>query len=245
MASVHQSILGDAGIISGPAPANTAARIYGDLRIRIINLDLKPDTPLSRKELSANYGVSQTPIREALQRLEQEGLVRVFPQSKTVVTRIDQSELREAHFLRVALETEVVRRITAAADRSVVERLRTIVKMQETLAGDVGQTEMFNDLDRAFHRTNFEVLSLRATYVLMSARQGHFARCQRLELPKEGRMEQILADHSKIVDSIESGDPARAAEAMRNHFNGTIRRVSQLSEEFPEYFEVGGAPPPQ
>jgi DNA-binding GntR family transcriptional regulator len=224
-------------------PASASARIYNDLRIRIINLDLKPDTSLSRKELSAGYGVSLTPIREALQRLEQEGLVRIFPQSKTVVTRIDQSELREAHFLRVALETEVVRRITAAADRRVIERLRSIVRMQETLAGDADQTEMFYELDRAFHRTNFEVLGLRATHALLSARQGHFARCQRLELPKDGRMAQILADHSKVVDSIESGDPGRAADAMRNHFNGTIRRVSQLSEEFPEYFEASCAPP--
>lgn len=245
MTSVHLSILSDAGIGLTSPPANTAARIYGDLRLRIINLDLKPDTSLSRKELSADYGVSQTPIREALQRLEQEGLVRVFPQSKTIVTRIDQSELREAHFLRVALETEVAQRIAMAADRRVIERLRTIVRMQEALAGDAGQTEMFNELDRAFHRTNFEVLGLQATYALMSARQGHFARCQRLELPKEGRMEQIIADHSKIVDAIESGDPAEAAAAMRNHFNGTIRRVSKLSEEFSEYFETSGVAPAQ
>ena len=120
MASVHHSILSDAGIGLTSTPTNTAARIYNDLRVRIINFDLKPDTPLSRKELSANYGVSQTPIREALQRLEQEGLVRIFPQSKTVVTRIDQSELREAHFLRVALETEVAQRISVAADRREV-----------------------------------------------------------------------------------------------------------------------------
>lgn len=241
MASIHQSILSDAGIGLTSSPTNAAARIYNDLRIRIINLDLKPDTSLRRKDLAAHYGVSQTPIREALQRLEQEGLVRIVPQSKTVVTRIDQSELREAHFLRVALETEVIRRITEVADSAVVERLRTIVSLQKTLAGDSSQTEMFNELDRAFHRANFQALNLHSTYTLLSARQGHFARCQRLELPKKGRMQQIVADHLKILKGVESGDPARATEAMRNHFNGTIRRVSQLSEEFPDYFEASGA----
>ena len=243
MASVHQNVLSDADVSLAPAPASAAARIYGDLRIRIINLDLKPDTSLSRNELAANYGVSQTPVRDALQRLEQDGLVKIVPQSRTVVTRIDQSELREAQFLRVALETEVVRRVTEAADSHVVERLRTIVRLQQALASDAGQTEMFNELDRAFHRTSFEALDLHATYVLMSARQGHLARCQRLELPKKGRMEQIIGDHLQIIRGIKSGEPARAGAAMHRHFNGTIRRVSQLSKEYPEYFEGRGPRP--
>ncbi|MGO8433620.1 GntR family transcriptional regulator, partial [Rhizobium johnstonii] len=69
-----------------------------------------PDTPLSRTELTETYEVSQTPTRDALQLLPQEGLVRIYPQSSTVVTRIDVLQIYEAHFLLVALETEVCRR---------------------------------------------------------------------------------------------------------------------------------------
>ena len=73
----------------------TVQRVYEDLRKRIITLDLPPDTTLSRSELTDTYEVSQTPIREAMQLLKQEGLVRIYPQSKTVVTRIDVPQIYE------------------------------------------------------------------------------------------------------------------------------------------------------
>jgi DNA-binding GntR family transcriptional regulator len=76
--------------------------------------------------LTATYEVSQAPIREAMQLLKQEGLVRIYPRSRTVVTRIDM-----AHFLRVALETEVCRRLSADPDPAAVTRARSIIKMQE------------------------------------------------------------------------------------------------------------------
>lgn len=92
---------------------------------------LPPDTTLSRTELTATYEVSQAPIREAMQLLKQEGQVRIYPRSRTVVTRIDIPQIYEAHFLRVALETEVCRRLSADPDPAAVTRARSIIKMQQ------------------------------------------------------------------------------------------------------------------
>lgn len=84
---------------------SASGRIYDDLRQRILSLELPPGTNLLRTELAAKYQVSQTPLRDALQRLEQDGLVQIFPQSRTMVTRIDIPLIHEAYFLRTALET--------------------------------------------------------------------------------------------------------------------------------------------
>lgn len=236
MASPSMPILASTGSGLARGPASIASRIYDDLRHRIINLELKPDTTLSRGELAATYGASQTPLREALQRLEQEGLVRTLPQSRTLVTRIDRSELAEAQFLRLALETEVARRLAENPEESLLQRIRGIVKLQEALADDLSQAELFNDLDRTFHRALFQALGLESTHALMMTRLGHLARCQRLLLPRRGKMKEILKAHLAIVDGIAAGDPARAELAVREHLSKTTSRIEQLMKDYPDYF---------
>lgn len=221
----------------GPA----ASRIYGDLRRRILDLELRPDAILSRNDLARAYEVSLTPVREALQLLEQDGLVRIHPQSKTVVARISQGQLHEAQFMRVALETEVVRRLASGASQAVVSRARSIVKMQRTLIGSPSEMGMFNELDRAFHAGLFDGVGMHALHSQLLRRLGHLARCQRLELPRSGKMNEIVKAHTEIVDGIAAGEPEQAADAMSRHITGTITRVSALQQEFPDFFEKPAA----
>ncbi len=226
-----------ASLFSGVSGTQSAVvRIYEDLRLRIISLELLPDTILSRSDLAADYNVSQTPIREAMQKLEQDGLVRIFPQSKTMVSRIDTKQLQETQFLRVSLEIETVRRLTEKGDKDLMKRARTIVRMQESIIDDLSQVQVFNDLDRTFHRTLFEGVGMQNLHHFLIGKLGHLARCQRLELPRIGKMQDILDSHKAILDGIESGDHVRATEAMRKHITGTILRVASLQDEFPDYF---------
>lgn len=218
-------------------PSGSAAtRVYEDLRRRIISLELPPDTTLSRGELAVDYGVSQTPVREAMRRLDQDGLVRIYPQSRTVVSRINTQELDENHFLRVALETEVVRRLAEQCEEATVKRARMIVKMQESVLEDVSQIQVFNDLDREFHRTLFEGVGMQKLHQMISSKLGHLARCQRLELPRLGKMQDILKGHGAIVDGIVQSKAEIAVEAMRKHLTGTILSIQSLREEYPDYF---------
>lgn len=219
-------------------PGNSAAsRVYTDMRKRIIDLEWKPDTTISRSDLTRFYGVSQTPVREALQQLEQDGLVRIYPQSKTIVARIDEQALHETQFLRVALETEVVRRLAERPQAPLVQRLRSLVKMKKTLLGDPSQAQLFQDLDRAFHATLFEAVGMQELHTLLLRRLGHLARCQRLDLPREGKMQSIVHGHEGVVEGIAAGDPEAAANAMRAHITGTILRIPELRAEHPEYFD--------
>ena len=113
-------------------------QIFEHLRAQIVSLALLPGTLLSRPAMAESFGVSQTPIRDALLRLEQEALVTVHPQSSTMVAPIDVEQAHEAQFLRISLECEVSRTIAfdpAAYDLDTPERL--LAAMQR--AWDDGQ----------------------------------------------------------------------------------------------------------
>lgn len=203
--------------------------------MRIISFDLQPDLTLSRSELMAHYNASQTPLREALQRLDQEGLVRIYPQSRTQVARIDSEQIYEAHFLRVALECEVARELALAPDADFLGRARSIIRMQEAVGGRPEQMAMFQKLDEAFHGALFSGLGRDRLHRLIRARSGHLERARRLH-KAQSRVASIIAGHIAVVAAIEAGDGDRAAASMREHLGGTISHIADLRARFPAYF---------
>lgn len=223
----------------GGAAAGAPERVYTALRERILSFDLPPGAVLSRNAIAKDYNVSQTPVRDALQRLGQEGLVQIFPQSKTIVAPIDARQLSETHFLRVAVETEVVRQLASRDPGTSLKRARGILQMQRALMDAGDQMDMFADLDRDFHRSLFEAIGMGSLHEMLTDRLGHLYRCQRLELPREGKARDIVDAHTAIVDGIASGDPEKAAAAMRAHLSGTISRVEIIRSEHPDYFTDG------
>ncbi|MCB2099656.1 MAG: GntR family transcriptional regulator [Rhodobacterales bacterium] len=217
-------------------PTSAVDRVYEDLLRRILTLDLPPETPLSRSDLCAAYQVSQTPVREALQRLEQLGLVDIFPQSRTVVSRIDVDELRQNHFLRVALECEVAKVLARSHDDALIGRLQAIVDYQAAIADDAEQIEMFDRLDTSFHDAMFHEAGQPRLQALIRLYSGQMIRARRLELPHGSKKRRVVQGHQAIIDGIRTGDPWQAEEAMRRHLTGTITRIDSLKAKHPRYF---------
>src|SRR5215510_14659770 len=107
-----------------------APQVFERLRGMIISLELPPGSPLSRAALAGQFGVSSTPIRDALMRLEEEGLVEVFPQYATVVSRVDVRLAQQAHFLRQALELEIVRMLALRHGEAFSAELHATIARQ-------------------------------------------------------------------------------------------------------------------
>ncbi|MFH5776601.1 GntR family transcriptional regulator [Paracoccus broussonetiae] len=221
---------------AGTLAGGTVQRVYDDLRRRIISLQLPPDTTLTRSDLTETYEVSQTPIREAMQLLKQEGLVRIYPQSRTVVTRIDIPQIHEAHFLRVALETEVVRRLADTDNATVVNRSRTLIRMQQAVADDPEQLVVFQELDELFHQTLFAGVDRSGLHMLVRGRSGHLDRIRRLHLPEKGKAQGTIAGHVAIVDALADRSARGAVDAMRDHLSRTIAKIEDLRQLYPDYF---------
>lgn len=216
---------------------HAAPQVADALRELIVSLELVPGTVLPRAELAEHYKISQTPVREALIRLGEEGLLDIFPQHATVVSRIDIAAAQQAHFLRRALELEIIRTLTAPDgpdNTALVQRLRR--HMQRQLEAMAPQDYVdFGIADRDFHREMYEATGHTELWLLVRQRSGHVDRLRRLHLPAEGKTQSVLDDHRALVEAIEARDTARAEAALRRHLSGTLAFVADIRARYPAY----------
>ncbi|MBU6497307.1 MAG: GntR family transcriptional regulator [Rhodospirillales bacterium] len=212
-----------------------AALVFDSLREEIISLRLAPGAVLSRSELQERFALSSTPIRDALMRLQEEGLVEVFPQHATRVAPIDLDSARHGQFLRRSVELEMVRGLALAPPPAVLDRLRRLIR-QQTAFAELGEYEAFITADHAFHRTLYDASQVGELWDLVRRQGGHIDRLRRLNLPVEGKMRDIVRDHHAIVDAIAAGRPARAQDALRDHLSRSLDFVDSLRKAHPEYF---------
>ncbi len=134
---------------------NATQKAYNEILRRILNLELPPGTYISRNDLAEQLEISKTPIREALQLLEQDKLVKIFPQSKTLVTKINIDEIKRSNFFRVAIEIEVLREMIENYDEKTLAKIEKNLKKQEEISEDITRLNEFDELDKEFHTIMF------------------------------------------------------------------------------------------
>ena len=217
---------------------HAAVQVYEFLRDEIVNLTLKPGTLLSRNELAAHFDLSVTPIRDALMRLEEEGLVDIYPQHATRVRGISIASARQAHFLRLSIELEIVRTLAEKNDAALARTLRALV-LQQKAALKARDLESFIRVDQAFHRQLHIAAEVEELWRLMRHRSGNMDRLRRLHLPLNGKAESVLKDHADIADAIGRGDAAAAETAVRRHLSGTLSELDALRAQYPNYWMPG------
>ncbi len=213
-----------------------AAGVFESLRAQIISVSLVPGTVLSRADLAARFGVSRTPVRDALMRLAEEGLVAVFPQHATLVSPIDMALARQAHFLRRAVELEIVETLAGDPPGDLIAALRELLERQRVYmtAGDTGA---FIATDEAFHARMYVAAEVPDLLSLVRGRSGHLDRLRRLHLMTPGKAQRILDEHGRIVDALADGDTDRARMALRTHLTGTLAEAPHICGRFPTYFK--------
>ncbi len=213
-----------------------AHHVFEQLRNDILSLALTPGTALSRQTLQKQFALSSTPIRDALMRLEEAGLVDVFPQSGTVVSLIDVPLAREAQFLRRSIELEAVRILALAPDAGTLRDLRAAIAEQRKHAKE-NHLDLFNDADLQFHKIIYDAAGVPELWALVRRQSVHIDRIRRLHLPVSGKVAQIVRDHTAIVAAIADGEPDRAQTELRNHLSQSLAFSSELRARFPAYFK--------
>ncbi len=211
-----------------------APQILEILRSRILSMSLPPTTVLSRLSLQSEFNVSQTPVRDALIRLEEEGLVEVYPQYATVVSRIDIRNATEAHFLRLSIEVEAVRRLTLNSPEETAAALdAALIRQRHVMSPEI--YDLFDSLDKDFHRVLYERADILGLWSAVRRQSVHLDRLRMMNLPMPGKLEQIVADHQAIVDAVRRGDAEAAVAALRKHLSGTLSIVDFICERYPDY----------
>ena len=206
-------------------------QIYGIVRRLIVTGRLRPGDTVSEPLIARRLGVSRTPVREAVKRLSDEGLIDVFAQSGTFVTEISLQAVEEAFVIRVALELESVGRAARLIDDRHVANLSEIMRRhEEKLAGS--QFADAIDTDDEFHRYIAEINQMKMLWRAVDISKAHMDRGRLMVLPRPGQAELTLRQHRHIFDALVERDPAAAVAAMRTHLAVTLDNVrSQLGQD--------------
>jgi DNA-binding GntR family transcriptional regulator len=211
------------------------AQVYDRLRDMIAAMSLEPGLALSEKTLAVEMRVSRTPVREALIRLSEEGLVDIYPQFGSFVAPIRMSAVLHAQFVRGALECALARAAAERGDRGSIAAVESIIVEQEKAVRTTDDAAFF-ELDERMHEALAIAAGQGSVWPIVQQSKIHLDRVRRLLLPADLKVRHLVGEHARILDAIVAGDAAGAADAMRRHLDGLQAGLQGLSRQHPDLF---------
>ncbi len=212
-----------------------ASQIYGFIRDAIVSMELLPGQMISETALAEQFGVSRTPVREALIQLSNIGFVEVLPQRGTYVSKFSMEKILEARFIREALEVSVVSYLAENVSDEIVHAGEKIIAEQK-MAADDDDALSFQKLDDKFHQTLANFTGYSRVALLIEAEKAHMDRVRSLSLHISGQYKRILSQHAAIIKAVKGGSPEKAAKAMSVHMKDVYNILQVIPKEHPEYF---------
>ena len=204
-------------------------KVYHALRDAIMSMNIyaEPVEPrLDERQLSMDLGVSRTPIRDAISRLEQEGFVRVVQRKGVFVMRKTKGEILEMITVWAALESMAARLITLHASDTEISELR---QMFATFENNQlwAKIDEYSETNIRFHH---KLLQLGKNDLIQQLSDNLFAHMRSIRLStigQDGRMERSIIDHMHIIEALERRETARAEELTRQHTLDLATHVEQ------------------
>lgn len=212
------------------------SQIFQALKGAILRMDLPPGCIISENEVGARFGASRTPVREALAQLRDAGLVETLPSRGNFVTKLNEEKIREARFLREALEVANVAHLAAKGLSPEAEAgLEATLAAQERAIA-AGDDMAFQREDDAFHLALARATGFpRAAHVLEHEKM-QLDRLRVLSLRDRAHLGELLAEHRAILAAIRAHDGPRAVAAAMTHMRSILSVLSTLVDRHAEYF---------
>ena len=199
--------------------------VFNTLRQAILRGELQPGERLLEIHLANKLGVSRTPIREAMRKLELEGLVLMIPRKGAVVAEITEKSLRDVLEVRKALEELAVRLACEKIQDEEIEELKAAAKEFENalISGDV---TVFAEADVKFHDIIYRTTDNQRLIQLLYNLREQMYRYRVEYLKRKDSHEVLLAEHQRIIETIEKRDEKSAVEAVCTHIDNQVEAVS-------------------
>lgn len=198
-----------------PARRRLADEVYEQLMGAIMSREIGPDDRLVQERLAAELSISRTPVREALMRLEQEGVLEVSARGSFRLYQMNNKEIRELYQARAAVEGQSARILADNPQPDMIAELRKTVRLEENVEGT--DAKAYFDANRAIHRKFVEMAGNRFLLEMFDMIWGKamafhlFAAIENVDLDKS------LGDHMALVDVVEKGDKGLALETFTDH----------------------------
>lgn len=213
---------------------------YDMLKKDIMTFALKPGEPVSAAKIAERYNVSRTPAREALVKLETEGLVKIYPQSKSVISKINLDRIKQEWFVRRTLEMGMVddlfEHVTAKDIQDMEKHAR---KMEKVGAGirthDASYEYLY--LDNAFHAVTYRVAKQNLAAEIIENTMAHYNRVRLLIDLEDMNRNRTVADHDLLIRLLSAGQKEKYREQLGKHLGYVFVDMKEFSERMPELFE--------
>lgn len=198
---------------------------HGSIKNAILTLRFQPGQALSNRDLASQLQISETPIRDALQELEQEGFVTRIPHKGTFVTEIDPKDIEETFQLRATLERLSVELTVPTLDPIAFDQMAALLNDAEKALAD-GEREQCSQLGYQFHQCFIRPADNRRLKVILQNLEDHHARFRRISDTLDGRLEKSQIEHRQIFEAAKAGDVEQVANAMYNHLVSVLADMS-------------------
>lgn len=213
-------------------------QIFDVLRKAVIWGVIEPGRQLSEVEIGNLFGASRTPVREAIARLKSLGLVEVRPNRGTFVTKMDAQRIRQAQFLREAIELAVVSRLVETGLLEDHQAALSANLADQRTASAAADQQAFLALDDAFHHLLCAATGYAQTSIVLEQEKLHMDRLRRLSSYKDpGEIGLLVTQHERIYQSVVSGDGLQARSAMTQHLRRILTTLDHFASQQAGFFE--------
>ncbi len=197
------------------APRALYEEVAERLRQRIFKRELEPGSWIDELKIAEEYGISRTPLREALKVLAAEGLVTMKVRRGAYVTEVSEKDLRDVYHLLSLLESDAAGEVAARGEAAALDELAAL---HEELESAVHQRDRFFAINERFHLRLLELADNRWRLQMVSDLRKVMKLNRHHSLFKAGRIEESLAEHRAVMAALRGRDGALAMRRMREHF---------------------------
>lgn len=215
----------------------TKEKIFQTLRADIISQKLKPGQAVREEDLANRFGVSRTPIREMLLRLEYEDLVKLVPNRGVFVSELMSKDIEEVIEIRLTLETTAARMAASKLTEQHISELNNISEELD-VAVELQDSILSFGADSRLHNLILEAAGNHRAHKIINNLMGQIHRIRFISGHKPGRINTTTSEQKEIIRALLNKDPAKAEEAMRIHLLNTKELLlpsSEMERKFEEF----------
>ena len=205
------------------APRALYVEVAEQLRQRIFQRELEPGSWIDELKIAEEFGISRTPLREALKVLAAEGLVTMKPRRGSYVTEVSETDLKDVYHLLSLLESDAAGVVAAKATPSQISELQTL---HAELEAAVDDAERFFAVNERFHMAVLTVANNRWRNQVVEDLRKVMKLNRHQSLFKTGRIHDSLQEHRDILQALQQRDSTAARQAMQLHFSNGLRAAA-------------------
>ena len=198
--------------------------VADEIRMKILNGDMKPGDKIVEQELASEFGISRGPVREALRQLEQEGMVEYSRNVGCSVRHIGMDDIYEIYYMRANYEMMAERLHNGPFPKESLEKMEHILEQMKLLRKE--EYRKVFELDNEFHEVILDLVSFkRLKKAWEDLNYGNIVTGYNMEVDSEQVIKRQYLIHEKLLNACKTGSPAQVEQAIADHYLGGVEKL--------------------